>query len=186
MPLTKETALGSGVDAVNEAYFHNEVAPHLPDAWIDKCKTDDKDEQVGIVGYEIPFVRLFSGFLEIEPSGGRIKLKTLISKSPLGKYAWNSVRVNFQKSVSGGSDVRFDFDEKYLDPEFFSTFLSSPDNDDWRKYASVGAVIPAVPFTRLTECEVDLPDLKTQQQIVRLRKEYDAVSYTHLTLPTKA
>lgn len=64
VPLTKETALGSGVDAVNEAYFHKEVAPHVPDAWIDKDKTDDKDEQVGIVGYEIPFNR---HFYEYEP-----------------------------------------------------------------------------------------------------------------------
>ena len=67
VPLTKETALGSGanaVNAVNEAYFHREVAPHVPDAWIDKDKTDDKDEQVGIVGYEIPFNR---HFYEYEP-----------------------------------------------------------------------------------------------------------------------
>ena len=67
VPLTKETALGSGanaVNAVNEAYFHREVAPHVPDAWIDKDKTDDKDEQVGIVGYEIPFGR---HFYEYEP-----------------------------------------------------------------------------------------------------------------------
>ena len=64
VPLTKETALGSGVDAVNEAYFHKEVAPHVKDAWIDKDKTDDKDEQVGIVGYEIPFNR---HFYEYEP-----------------------------------------------------------------------------------------------------------------------
>ena len=64
VPLTTETALGSGVDAVNEAYFHKEVAPHVPDAWIDKDKTDDKDEQVGIVGYEIPFNR---HFYEYEP-----------------------------------------------------------------------------------------------------------------------
>ena len=59
VPLTRETALGSGVDAVNEAYFHKEVGAHVPDAWIDKDKTDDKDEQVGIVGYEIPFNRHF-------------------------------------------------------------------------------------------------------------------------------
>ena len=64
VPLTRETALGSGVDAVNEAYFHKEVAPHVPDAWIDRDKTDDKDEQVGIVGYEIPFNR---HFYEYEP-----------------------------------------------------------------------------------------------------------------------
>jgi len=64
VPLTAETARGANVDAVNEAYFQKEVAPHVPDAWIDKGKTDEKDEQVGIVGYEIPFNR---HFYEYEP-----------------------------------------------------------------------------------------------------------------------
>jgi type I restriction enzyme M protein len=40
-------------------YFTREVLPHVPDAWIDEGKCDDKDGQVGIVGYEIPFNRHF-------------------------------------------------------------------------------------------------------------------------------
>ena len=47
------------VNALNEAYFKKEVQPHVPDAWIDASKTDDKDQEVGIVGYEIPFNRHF-------------------------------------------------------------------------------------------------------------------------------
>ena len=47
------------VDALNEAYFKKEVLPHVPDAWIDATKRDPKDEQVGLVGYEIPFNRHF-------------------------------------------------------------------------------------------------------------------------------
>jgi len=42
-----------------EAYFHKEVAPHVPDAWIDGGKRDEKDGELGIVGYEIPFNRHF-------------------------------------------------------------------------------------------------------------------------------
>ncbi|MEH6650611.1 MAG: N-6 DNA methylase [Motiliproteus sp.] len=42
-----------------EEYFNKEVAPHVPDAWIDANKRDDKDGQLGIVGYEIPFNRHF-------------------------------------------------------------------------------------------------------------------------------
>ncbi len=64
VPLTADTARGANVDAVNEAYFHREVAPHVPDAWIDAGKCDAKDGQVGIVGYEIPFNR---HFYEYEP-----------------------------------------------------------------------------------------------------------------------
>ena len=47
------------VNALNEAYFKKEVQPHVPDAWIDASKRDEKDQEVGIVGYEIPFNRHF-------------------------------------------------------------------------------------------------------------------------------
>jgi type I restriction enzyme M protein len=40
-------------------YFEREVRPHVPDAWIDENKRDEKDGQVGIVGYEIPLTRHF-------------------------------------------------------------------------------------------------------------------------------
>jgi type I restriction enzyme M protein len=42
-----------------EDYFRKEVAPHVPDAWIDAGKRDEKDGELGIVGYEIPFNRHF-------------------------------------------------------------------------------------------------------------------------------
>ncbi|BCG65411.1 MAG: type I restriction enzyme M protein [Methyloprofundus sp.] len=47
------------VNDINEAYFKKEVQPHVPDAWIDASKKDAKDEEIGIVGYEIPFNRHF-------------------------------------------------------------------------------------------------------------------------------
>ena len=47
------------VNDLNEAYFKKEVQPHVPDAWIDANKKDNKDQEVGIVGYEIPFNRHF-------------------------------------------------------------------------------------------------------------------------------
>ncbi|EMY6465590.1 type I restriction-modification system subunit M [Vibrio alginolyticus] len=42
-----------------DAYFAREVLPHVPDAWIDIKKTDERDGEVGVVGYEIPFNRHF-------------------------------------------------------------------------------------------------------------------------------
>ena len=42
-----------------EDYFAREVQPHVPDAWINADKTDAIDEDVGIVGFEIPFNRHF-------------------------------------------------------------------------------------------------------------------------------
>ncbi|WP_039017922.1 type I restriction-modification system subunit M [Halocynthiibacter namhaensis] len=47
------------VNATNEAYFLAEVAPHVPDAWMDAGKVDAIDGDIGIVGYEIPFNRHF-------------------------------------------------------------------------------------------------------------------------------
>lgn len=47
------------VNEINEAYFQKEVAPHVPDAWINPDKRDAKDGEIGIVGYEIPFNRHF-------------------------------------------------------------------------------------------------------------------------------
>lgn len=40
-------------------FFKREVLPHVPDAWIDENKRDEKDGQVGTVGYEINFNRYF-------------------------------------------------------------------------------------------------------------------------------
>lgn len=42
-----------------EIYFEREVTPHVPDSWIDASKRDEKDGQIGIVGYEIPYNRHF-------------------------------------------------------------------------------------------------------------------------------
>lgn len=40
-------------------YFNKEVKPYVSDAWIDESIRDHKDNQVGKVGYEIPFTRYF-------------------------------------------------------------------------------------------------------------------------------
>jgi len=54
-------ALNPNVDTTDliESYFKREVQPHVPDAWINADKCDDKDGEIGIVGYEIPFNRHF-------------------------------------------------------------------------------------------------------------------------------
>ena len=40
-------------------YLAREVLPHLPDAYIDESFRDDKDKEIGRVGYEINFNRFF-------------------------------------------------------------------------------------------------------------------------------
>lgn len=48
-------------------YFQREVIPHVPDAWIDESKTDALDNEVGVVGFEIPFNRHFYVFQPLRP-----------------------------------------------------------------------------------------------------------------------
>ncbi|HIF9339178.1 TPA: type I restriction-modification system subunit M [Photobacterium damselae] len=45
--------------ALIETYVKREVLPHVSDAWINADKRDEKDGEIGIVGYEIPFNRHF-------------------------------------------------------------------------------------------------------------------------------
>ena len=40
-------------------FFEREVQPHVPDAWISQSVRDEKDKEVGVVGYEINFNRYF-------------------------------------------------------------------------------------------------------------------------------
>jgi len=40
-------------------YFEKEVKPYVADAWIDKSVRDHKDNEIGRIGYEIPFTRHF-------------------------------------------------------------------------------------------------------------------------------
>jgi type I restriction enzyme M protein len=47
--------LDQGIDD----YMAAEVLPHLPDAWVDDSYIDDRDGQVGKVGFEISFNRYF-------------------------------------------------------------------------------------------------------------------------------
>ena len=45
-------------------YFRKEVQPYVSDAWIDESVCDEKDHGVGVVGYEIPFMRYFYKYEE--------------------------------------------------------------------------------------------------------------------------
>ena len=42
-----------------QEYFAREVAPHVPDAWINSDVVDEKDRNIGKVGYRINFNRYF-------------------------------------------------------------------------------------------------------------------------------
>ncbi len=59
IPFLKKGAHGSLVPQTIEAYFDEEVKPHLPEAWIDHSKTK--------IGYEINFTKYFYEFKPLRP-----------------------------------------------------------------------------------------------------------------------
>lgn len=48
-------------------YLAREVLPHVPDAWIDESFRDDKDGEIGRVGFEINFNRYFYRYVPPRP-----------------------------------------------------------------------------------------------------------------------
>ena len=50
-----------------QRYFEREVLPHVPDAWINIGVRDQKDQEVGRVGYEINFNRYFYQYAPPRP-----------------------------------------------------------------------------------------------------------------------
>ena len=60
---TESVPLSESIDT----FFAREVKPHVPDAWIDTERRDNKDGQVGLVGYEINFNRYFYRYTPPRP-----------------------------------------------------------------------------------------------------------------------
>ena len=55
------------LDESIDGYFKREVAPHVPDAWVNMDIKDEKDDKVGKVGYEINFNRYFYAYKPPRP-----------------------------------------------------------------------------------------------------------------------
>ena len=49
------------------AYVAREVTPFVPDAWVDESYRDERDGEVGRVGYEINFNRYFYKYVPPRP-----------------------------------------------------------------------------------------------------------------------
>ncbi len=60
---TERVPLGQDI----KDYFEAEVLPHVQDAWINPDKTDPRDGQIGVVGYEINFNRHFYQYVPPRP-----------------------------------------------------------------------------------------------------------------------
>jgi len=62
-----DPADAQGIPKSVREFFDHEVKPHVPDAWIDTMRRDEKDGKVGIIGYEINFNRYFYKYIPPRP-----------------------------------------------------------------------------------------------------------------------
>jgi type I restriction enzyme M protein len=67
LPLGPDPVDAEGIPASVQAFFDREVLPHVPDAWINTSKHDERDGLVGLVGYEINFNRYFYRYTPPRP-----------------------------------------------------------------------------------------------------------------------
>lgn len=67
VPLNYLDAEGVPADQKVKEYFEREVKPHVDDAWINDTIRDEKDGEVGLVGYEINFNRYFYNYQPTRP-----------------------------------------------------------------------------------------------------------------------
>ena len=65
-----------------DTYFQSEVLPHVSDAWINETVRDEKDGEVGKVGYEINFNRHFYEYQPLRPRA-EIKQEILMLQTQL-------------------------------------------------------------------------------------------------------
>ena len=67
LPVGEDPIDNDGVPESVRASFAREVLPHVPDAWIDTTRRDERDGHVGSVGYEINFNRYFYRYTPPRP-----------------------------------------------------------------------------------------------------------------------
>ena len=67
LPEGEDPADGDGVPESVRAFFAREVLPHVPDAWIDTARRDQRDGRVGAIGFEINFNRYFYRYTPPRP-----------------------------------------------------------------------------------------------------------------------
>ena len=67
LPEGEDPADGDGVPESVRAFFAREVLPHVPEAWIDTARRDQRDGRVGAVGFEINFNRYFYRYTPPRP-----------------------------------------------------------------------------------------------------------------------
>ncbi len=166
-----------------ESYFKREVGPHVPDAWINADKRDDKDGEIGTVGYLIDFHRKFikDEQLIIE-NRDILRIKNLINTDKNGEFVLNRYSGEIvlfsdieDKSYSSNL-TRFTVDSSILNYQYYNTFLSLPEGKDWLDSSlNTTSIIKNINFNNWINLKLDIPEMKKQLEIVDFFKECEVV-----------
>jgi type I restriction enzyme M protein len=101
---TESVPLSEGV----EAFFEREVKPHVPDAWTEISKRDEKNHQVGIVGYEVNFNRYFYKYTPPRPLEDiEADIRAIEGSRPLRAHRSHAPDAMGGSALSGDARSRF-------------------------------------------------------------------------------
>ncbi|MGC4125597.1 MAG: hypothetical protein QM585_12075, partial [Enterobacter sp.] len=174
----------STIDLI-ENYFKAEVLPLVADSWINAEKQDNKDNNVGIVGYEINFHSCFQRkhYRDKLLQGKSVRLKEIVKINNSGFYVLDQLtgRVNEFSSLSEKrialNPIRFDFHNETLIPEFYNIFLQQEEGLDWLKNNFKASSIYSrnISMSAWLNARFSLPTVGNQSGLIEVWNECEAV-----------
>jgi len=172
-----------------ENYFKTEVLPYSSDAWINDNKRDDKDGDVGIVGYRINFKSFFQRNYSRDKllQGSPIRFKEIVRLSDNGLYVLESFtgKIIEFSSLSEKrkmlNPTRFDFLHETLLPEFYKVFLLQEEGRDWldSNFMSNSGVSRHIHISAWLNTRFSLPPIVNQSKLIDFQSECEAVLNRH-------
>ncbi|EPA3163285.1 hypothetical protein ACQ26G_000369 [Yersinia enterocolitica] len=172
-------------DDLIKHYFKTEVLPHVADAWINAKKRDNKDLDVGIVGYDINFHYFFSKNHSRDKllQGQQIRFKEIVRLSDAGLYVLDPYTGKIAE-FSGLSEkrkmlnlARFDFHNETLLPEFYNIFLQQEEGADWLESNFMTSIkfLRNISISAWLNTRFSLPPIGNQSKLIEFWDECEAV-----------
>ncbi|KGI61604.1 hypothetical protein LA04_22710, partial [Enterobacter sp. UCD-UG_FMILLET] len=168
-----------------ENYFKAEVLPLVADSWINAEKQDIKDNNIGIVGYEINFHSYFQRkhYRDKLLQGKSVRLKEIVKINNSGFYVLDQLtgRINEFSSLSEKrialNPVRFDFYNETLLPDFYNIFLQQEEGVDWLKknFKSLSVLSRNISMSAWLNARFSLPVVGNQSGLIEFWNECEAV-----------
>ena len=157
------------VNEINEAYFKMEILPIMRDAWINPDKRDDKDKEIGIVGYEINLKN------KLRENGSSIyrqtKLRSIIKPDRAGAYVIDRITAKMVPVRNSEEQLTaFNIDENILKVEYFNLFISSVQGKTWLRDEFPHVNYPSYNLERLRSAQIDTPSIEKQNSIIEFFK----------------